>query len=61
MSEKRIVFMIPLLKLIKDMVQIKCCLAGCLDWLHDTQIDNLEMAKEYGMEFDFEFEDHCDF
>jgi L-serine dehydratase len=28
----------------------------------DTQDrQSIEMAKEYGMEFDFEFEDHCDF
>jgi len=28
----------------------------------DTQDrQSIEMAKEYGMEFDFAFEDHCDF
>ena len=54
--------MIPLPKLIKDMAQIKHLIGGLLGMAtDDTRIrQSLEMAKEYGMEYHFEFEDQCD-
>ena len=54
--------MIPLPKPIKDMEQIKRLIGGLLGMdTDDTRIkQSLEMAKEYGMQYHFEFEDQCD-
>ena len=55
--------MIPLLKLIKDMEQIKPLLGGLLGMdTDDSRIkQSLEWAKEYGMQYHFEFEDSCEY